>query len=195
MTIAVSDICVGNRPAILGSYRRLAPIIGRVLWTSALATMIFGAGFVLLWIAVYVSAVGVVPGLLILIIAIVYMFAAGVYPMFAVSVVVLEGVSGIEAIMRSIHLVDKYFWRNLGVVMVTLVFGMIAAGIQVASQMSIDSTESAVEATSVVSVLINNAVLGILFAPSLVATVLLYYDCRVRKENFDREQLANCLTK
>ena len=72
---------------------------------------------------------------------------------------------------------------------------MIAAGIQVASQMSIDNSESAVEATSVVSVPINNAVQGILFAPSLVATVLLYYDCRVRKENFDCEQLANCLTR
>ena len=110
--------------------------------------------------------------------------------MFAVSATVLERVSGIEALGRSIYLVREFFWRNLGVALVTLIPLVIAAAIFTAGEIALLGSDSLEERRSLASILIDELVYGITVVPSLIAVVLLYFDCRVRKEQFDREQLA-----
>ncbi|MYF68818.1 MAG: hypothetical protein F4181_02010 [Proteobacteria bacterium] len=192
LTLAVSEICVGNRPAVLVTYGRLAEKAGRVTWTSILLVLIAMAGFAFVefqtidasreapLIVTFVAAVC----------AITYLIATFTYLMFAVSATVLERVSGIEALGRSIYLVREFFWRNLGVALVTLIPLVIAAAIFTAGEIALLGSDSLEERRSLASILIDELVYGITVVPSLIAVVLLYFDCRVRKEQFDREQLA-----
>ncbi len=197
MALAVSEICLGNRPAIIATYRRLTQMAGTVIWTSVLMTLIIGIAIVFSWPPLSgpetESPLPPMVSLLIIVFALTYVISTMTYLMFALNATVLERVSGIEALKRSFHLVRGFFWRNLGVVIVTLIPSMIGALIVAFGQISLDGLESLDEGPTVLGGLINILVLGITVVPSYIATVLLYFDCRVRKEQFGREQLAQGL--
>lgn len=195
LTLAVSEICVGNRPAVLATYGRLADMAGRVTWTSILLVLIAMAGGAFAEFQIVDAspeAPPIVP-FVASVFAITYFIATFTYLMFAVSAAVLERVSGIEALRRSIYLVREFFWRNLGVELVTLIPLFIATAILTAGESALFGFESLEERRSLASILIGELVYGITVVPSLIAVVLLYFDCRVRKEQFDREQLAQGL--
>lgn len=197
LTLAVSEICVGNRPAVLATYGRLAEKTGRVTWTSIILVLIAMAGFALGEFQIIdpsPEAPPIVP-FVAAVFAITYMIATFTYLMFAVSATVLERVSGIEALRRSIFLVREVFWRNLGVELVTLIPLVIAIVILTAGESALFGFESLEERRSLASILIGELVYGITVVPSFIAIVVLYFDCRVRKEQFDRAQLAQGLPK
>ena len=197
LTLAVSEICIGDRPTITASYQRLAQNAGLVIWTALLLTVILEVATVSLWWAQARLDAGELPlvSSLVFVISLTFLIAASTYLMFALSVAVLERVSGIVALNRSIHLVRGFFWRNLGVSIVTIIPMVIAIPIIVLSRSALYGQESIEESPSVVDNLIDNLAAGITFVPVCIVIVLLYYDCRVRKEQFDREQLAQELAQ
>ena len=165
MTVAVSDVCLGNRPGVLRSYRRLTRVIGPLLGTYLLMVLIIIVGMVLL----------VVPGV-----------AASIYLMFSLTVVVLERIGGVKALKRSYHLVKDRFWRNLGVI---FVMGLLI-GLSHALIVLVLVFVGAEEGNAAVMALLIFIVSNVLGPLALIAVVLLYYDCRVRKEHFDSGGLA-----
>jgi hypothetical protein len=81
VTVAVSDICLGNQPSIKRSYARiLGKLVLLLLLTNLLQILAVAIGFVLL----------VVPGLVLIL-----------WLVLSPSVVVLEGRSGVAALKRS----------------------------------------------------------------------------------------------
>ena len=195
--LAVSEICVGRHPTVMASYRSLAQYAGLVIWTALLVmALITVADVSLSWAEARRDADEplLVPGLL-FVIGLTYLFAAYTYLMFTLSVVVLERVSGMDALKRSIQLVRGFFWRNLGVSFVTIIPMDIAILVIMLSRFALYGQERFDESPSVVDNLIDSLVAGVAVVPGFIVVVLLYYDCRVRKEQFDREQLAQELAQ
>ena len=167
--VAVSDVCLGNRPRIGRSYRRLAQIIGSLLGTWLLQIVIVLVGFILLFI----------PGVM-----------ASIYLMFALTVVVLERMAGFAAIKRSYQLVKGRFWRNFGVIFVIALFVIFTQGLVSALLILLVGASGGDEGLVLVAAPIIY-VFSIVLTPLIaIAMVLLYYDCRVRKEHFDSDGLA-----
>ena len=188
VALAVSEICLGNRPTVKVTYRRLATRTGSVIWASLLVVVVIQAGYILYLIAQSRLEAGAPLNQyhLTLIITLMYTAVVWTYLMFTMSVAALEKLNAVDALKRSIRLVKGFFWRNLGVALVLL----IAAIILTVGLISLSGLESVDERPSALVSLINHLVVGTTVVPSHVAIVLLYYDCRVRKEQFDGEQLA-----
>lgn len=199
MALAVSDICLGNRPAIIATYRRLAQMAGPVIWTSVLVTLIVGIAMVFFWSPLSgpeaESSLPPIVSLLMLVFGLTYLISTATYLMFALNATVLERVSGIEALKRSFHLVRGFFWRNLGVFIVTLIPMIIGALFVTLGRTSLEGLEILDEGSTIVDALVDSLVLGITVVPSYIAMVLLYFDCRIRKEQYDCEQLAQGLAQ
>jgi hypothetical protein len=168
VTIAVSDICLGNRPSVTRSWQ----LIGRVFW-------VYTGVFVSVGVIILVGFIAVlVPGLI-----------AIVMLMFALTVCVIERKGVRESIKRSAALGKGHYWRNFGVWFVaSLVVGlvMVAAMIVALAPMLLFGTDEDDFLFHFVQGLLTS-----LAAPlGQIAIVLLYYDMRVRKENFDGAALA-----
>lgn len=170
ITIAVSDICLGNKPSVARSYRRVfSAMIGRLFAASLLQVFFIAIGLLLL----------VLPGII-----------AFVWLMFTSSIVVLEGLGPFSAIKRSKTLAKGYHLRNFGVMLLVIIILMVIGAIiglifgffafnqeSFAYRLSVSATQS-------------------LTAPMmLIATILLYYDLRVRKEAYDATALAEDLRR
>ena len=195
--LAISEICVGRHPTVMASYRSLAQYAGLVIWTALLVMAFITVADVSLSWATARRDAGepqLVPGL-VFVVGLTYMFAAYTYLMFTLCVVVLERVSGMDALKRSIQLVRGFFWRNLGVSFVTIIPMAIAILVIMLSHFALYGQEGFEESPAVVENLIYSLVAGVTIVPGFIVVVLLYYDCRVRKEQFDREQLAQELAQ
>ncbi|HEY1384095.1 MAG TPA: YciC family protein [Dongiaceae bacterium] len=171
-TVAVSEIALGQKPRVTRAYGRVFDVLGRFLWTYLLVMLIFIVGFALL----------VVPGVI-----------AMVLLMFATVAVILERRGGLDALKRSIQLGKGYYLRNLGAFLLTmaliyivdLVIGFLLAFLVLAFD---DIQQPGIVVRLVFAVFSN------LFTPIiLITTALLYYDLRVRKENYDTATLAQDL--
>ena len=110
--------------------------------------------------------------------------------MFACQICVIERRGPIQSLRRSRHLIRGLFWRTvgLGMAMVALIYLMLFAVGVVWGLVSVTLSLEAYQA------LFDDVVvrlLTILFTPPLlIAFVLLYYDLRVRKENYDSNALT-----
>lgn len=102
--------------------------------------------------------------------------------------IMLEGVDGIAASKRSRQLMQNYWWRSFGLLVVTALFLTIIAQIPAAIVDNATSNAAgAFQARSLVDLVIN-LVVGILIRPiQTAATTLLFYDLKVRKEGFALE--------
>jgi hypothetical protein len=165
MTVAISEVALGNRPSALRAYRRiLAPdVIKRLLVAGSLQFAITLAGFCLL----------IVPG-------IVLFLRYALVP----TVVALENIGGQSALKRSSELsrghllrIGKFFFVAWAAFMLVIVPGELA---------SLAPHEFARSAVILVLELL------LLLASPIVA-VLIYYDLRVRKEGYDIGLLAEDL--
>lgn len=173
LTVAVSDICLGNRPSI----RRAYAGIGRVFWsylgTYLLALLAFVVGLVLL----------VVPGL----------FAA-VALMFSLQVCILERRRPLAACKRSAALGKGYYLRNFGIfLLATLVvvvgIFVISVGVLLFLALALDVPVGA-EPPHPIEVLVGDLISMAATPLMLIPPILLYYDLRARKEQFDGAALA-----
>lgn len=174
MTVAVSDICLGNKPSLKRSYKAVfGAILGKYLWTYLLVILIMLAGLLLL----------VIP---------LFFFIA--FYMFALTVVILEKSSGKAALARSKELGKGYYVRN---VLVTMVIGILVG--LVAWILIFATLFPLIEILEDPNPLLLSAVSAIiehLLTPvQLIAVVVLYYDLRVRKEAYDSTTLTQDLQR
>jgi hypothetical protein len=177
ITVAISDTCLGERPTVMRSYRRLGGLaVGRLAWANFLQMLAVMCGVLLL----------VVPGVIL-------MFRL----LFTPIVATIENCRGTAALKRSASLGKGFHGRNLGVLVVlgalaiALFLGIVIVG-------AVLTAVAGEESMSVAEVLIRT--LTALFMLSLyplmfTAMTLMYYDLRVRKEAYDLNTLAEDLRR
>jgi hypothetical protein len=174
VTVAVSDICLGNRPSLGGAYRIMLANLWRYVGAYVLLMLAFFGGLILF----------VIPGLIFV-----------TWFMFSCQVCVIERRGPVESLRRSRRLVRGSFWRCIGLWLALLLILMLA-----------------VMAAMTLLVLFNTYALSGWYSPDqwtaldellswvltfcavpflLTGLVLLYYDLRVRKENFDSASLMD----
>ena len=192
VTIAVADICLGNRPSLGSSYGGMLRSFWRYLGTYALYMAMVIVGIFLaaaigaaLWFAAH-PVLGVVAGVLAFGLTLMVTFRY----MFACQICVIERRGPIQSLRRSRHLIRGMFWRTVGLAsaMLCMVYLLLfTAGVVwgVASlMMPPDANQALLEDLFVR--LLTIAVTPVL----LICFVLLYYDLRVRKENYDSSALT-----
>ncbi len=115
-----------------------------------------------------------------------------VYWSIAVPTVVVEGMTTAGALRRSFGLVRGSWWRVLAV-LVVLSLVMIGLGLMVTAPFAIASwlapggTTGLTDVIQLLGAVTVSAVVPPVFA---IAGTLLYYDLRVRKENYDMSELS-----
>jgi hypothetical protein len=172
ITIAVSDICLGNKPSVARSYQKIfSGVLGRLFVASLLQTLCWVIGLVLC----------VVPGVI-----------AMLWFMFTPPAVMLEGLGGTKALGRSKRLAQGYLGRNFLVLVLMVIIGAvigIVGGIVGAILAMLQLHQTFVYRLILLA-------LQMLIAPfSIIAMILLYYDLRVRKEAYDAAALAEDLRR
>ena len=197
LTGGVSDICIGNRPSLLRSLRRVFGVIfGKLILTNLFMILIYAVLVVSPILASYYlesSPPGPMrTGLMALLISL----AAGavalfvlflIWWMFVPTVVVLERTFGWTALKRSKALGKGYYLRNtLIVLLFSAPISILGKAIYFASLGS-----SPLDIFHVVGALI----MGVLAPLPLIATVLLYYELRARSEGYDMAMLGQDLRR
>ncbi len=174
IAVAVSDICLGNKPSAFRSYSRVfGKRLPAVILTYILVMAGSLAGFLLF----------VAPGVLFY-----------TWFMFSLIIVVLEGSSAPRAFGRSKKLGEGYYLRNLGLMSLLL---MIALVLLIVVLVVYEAIALAVPALSkaVPSGVFQAAIMSLLMPFYYVGGVLLYYDMRVRKEAYDSAALTEDLMR
>jgi hypothetical protein len=107
-------------------------------------------------------------------------------------VIVLEGVGGFAASGRSRELVKGFWWKTLGLVLVT---GLLVTILSAVIPSIIGGIVQAAIPSAAVRVIVNGIVgliIGLLVQPvQFIATTLLFYDLKIRKEAFDLEAMIS----
>jgi hypothetical protein len=171
ITIAVSDICLGNRPSVARSYKRLfGSVVGKLFAASWLQTLVIEIGCLLLC----------VPGVI-----------WALWLLFTSPAVVLEGLGPWKAFKRSRDIARGYNWRNLGVlllifVLLAVVFVIIGVSFHLLLPQPIGDL-----GVRLFIVIFESIATPLIF----IVVVLLYYDLRVRKEAYDAAALAEDLRR
>jgi hypothetical protein len=177
ITVATSDICLGERPGVFRSYRALAgATMKRLLWSNLLQVAIIVLGFVLL----------VVPG-------IVFMLRY----LFVPVVATLENVSGRAALRRSAQLGKGFYWRTFRVFLIWMCLNILV-GLAIGGMIGFaGNLFESDEATALLGMrtLLAAVLTGILNPLMLISFTLMYYDLRVRKEAYDLRTLAEDLRR
>lgn len=165
ITVALSDLCLGNKPSVIRSYKFVfSSLFWKLLLTNLLQILILMIGLVLL----------VVPG-------IIFIF----WFIFVTIIVILENCWGVEALKRSKNLGKGFYLRTAGLLIVLTVlaalFGGLVGGL------------SAFFPDEMLSLLLINAIQILVEPLAIIMLVLSYYDLRVRKEAYDTAALAEDL--
>lgn len=189
LTGGVSDICVGNRPNIVRSLRKVfGTIFGKLVLTNLFIFLIEAATvfvpIIIVWYLWPKQGCTLGPLLLIPASALVVVFL--VWWMFVPTVVVLERTFGWTALKRSKALGKGFYLRNCGVVLLlylpTIIFGWFV-------YFCYQSQEN------YLLKILGVAFEGVLAPLPLVATVLLYYELRARSEGYDLAMLGQDLRR
>ena len=176
-TLLASAAHDGRAVDARSSLRAAGRRIGSLLWLS----LLFG-------LAVALSAI---PALLVplLLVLPIYVFVSFTY---AVPVLMVEDVRGRKALSRSFDLIQKFWWRTLGALVVVALFVVLFYGVVPAL---VIEAAGGLSTDSLALFLLLNVVLSIggaiLTAPLwAVVVVVMYYDLRIRKEGYDLERLV-----
>jgi len=169
-TLGVSDLYLARPTSIRACFSRVANKALRVVYVSFVVGLIVGFGFLLC----------IIPGV----------YWLGKYGV-AIPAVVLEDITGRQALARSSHLTQDAIWRVIVVALLTTI-------IAVAMALLLEAGVSGLAAVSHYAKILTGAtaqeiistIIEILFGPiSAIALTLVYYDQRVRKEAFDLEHM------
>ena len=112
----------------------------------------------------------------------------GIYWSMAVQAVIVEGFKAAGALRRSFALVRGSWWRVFGI---SLVFGLVALGLGIVislpfALLSLANGGGPTSGLSDLTLFLGRLVVGITVPPVLfISGTLLYYDLRVRKEEYD----------
>ncbi len=194
IAIAVSDICLGNKPGVTRSYKRVfSTIPGKLLVTNFLNIICWGIPAVPLYVlpAHFSKATDAAKMIMILVMVLSLIVSVTVCLrfLFAASVVVLEGRWGLQALKRSKALASGFNWRNLAVLI--LIWVIVVVLLALASTVFILLQVKSAFAGRMFTVGMAMIVVPVFF----IAVVLLYYDSRVRKEAYDNAALAEDLRR
>lgn len=183
LAIGISERYLGREIRVGDCYQAATPFWGRVFWTT-----------ILYWLAAYGVLIGglFIAGIFLMIgLAVRYMLGPAV-------VVVIEGRGGANALARSWWLTKDYFWQVFAVMailflLVAVISGGLSAPTQaLATYLNFQQSEYAMLATVANQVLVS--ILNLILRPVwMIATVLVYYDLRIRKEGFDLMMMAEAL--
>lgn len=170
MTLCVADIYVGNPLNAMGAFRRVnGRLLGKLIVTNVIGGAIAGVGLVLF----------VVPGVIWIL-----------WILLTSMVVVIEGRSGWDALMRSRQLGKGYYLRNAAIVFVAaLVFiiAMLLVGGAIAFVVGFLGDLRILDSLAFTWVTTALKICGAPFV--FISMILIYYDMRVRKEGYDRQAL------
>jgi len=171
ITISISDMCLGNKPSVARSYGKIfGKMLGKLFVANLLQMLFVFIGLILL----------IVPGVI-----------AAVWLLLTPSVVMLEGLGGMNALKRSKALGQGFYWRNFGVLLLVMVICGVLGAILGAILGALFGTVLGNFGFRLIYVLAQT-----LSAPlSLITIVLLYYDLRVRKEAYDAAALSEDLRR
>lgn len=191
VTIAVSNVCVGNRTDLGQAYKSLGVARAlKVLWTSLVAGMSIGLLMVIVFGAfalstnAYTRVIAVVLAIAVIFLSV--MFYAGF--LIVVPIVVLEDCAGFPALRRCWTLSRGLRVRNLGVIF--LLFAIFLA-FNIVIQFIMAPFADRISDRLVLVITFG---LQFLVTPMiLVLSVLLYYDSRVRLEGYDTSALSTDL--
>jgi hypothetical protein len=186
LTVGISDICLGNRPSIIRSLRRVfGAIFGKLVVTNLLIFLIQAAFFVPVMVAFFgVKSCGV--GLAILPASLALALLFQIWWMFAPTVVVLERIFGWAALKRSKAMGKGYYWRHCGVLLLLYVPTFVLVWL---AYYTLQSQHN--DMLKVLGVMVE----GVLAPLPLIATVLLYYELRARSEGYDLAMLGQDLRR
>lgn len=177
--IFASLITAGLARAVSARY------LGREMTISEAYAGVGAATLITLVVASILYGIAVGIGLILLIIPGIYI---GVLFAFFTQAIVLERADIFGSFGRSAELVRGSWWRVFGIILLVVIAVGIVQGIVAGVVGNFVSSASFLGA-------IVSAIIGIFFKPiQLGALTLLYYDLRVRKENFTVDHLAGHLT-
>ena len=172
--VAVWDIQLGRRPGVKRAYKIAWTHAGAAILAGILAGLSIIAGFFLL----------IIPGI------IAYLALSLIYP-----IIIAEDSGGAQSLSRSWELTKGYRWKIFVAGLVSFaVSAAITYGIQI--PMLVISTMVYKPGTAPIWFAIVNGLASIIGsvvpAPLLaIASCLIYYDARVRKEGFDLQRLLD----
>lgn len=190
ITVAVSDICLGNKLSVRRAYAMISGgLLRRYLWTFVVLALVTALGSALLIVPALIFSA---PPIVIFCLGVVPLLIFSALYMFAFLVALLEGSSGWAALARSKELGQGFYMRNsmafiLGLVAVMLLSGTIG-GFSAVLLHQITPEPS-------VQILVLTF-FGALFGPiGLILVIVIYYDMRVRKEAYDSTMLTQDLMR
>jgi hypothetical protein len=164
---ASADTYLGHEVLVGPTFRYALSRIHSILWISILSALAVLLGFVLL----------IIPGI---IVAIRFVFGS--------TVLVVEGQKGTKALGRSWRLAKGHFWKLFGTLLLANIMASLVEGV-----LSIPGTVAFVAAgpSGWPFLAIASSLAAILTTPfTILITVLLYFDLRIRKEAFDLEVMT-----
>jgi len=177
LAFAVSETYLGRRISVLEAYRRMWPLLWRLLGTMILVSIVISLG----------TGMCLIPGLL-------------VWVWFAITtpIVALERTAGPTAMDRSYRLVSGHWWRVFGTLLLLqliIIVATVAISVppMLAAMLLLGESNPllAQSLTTAVQTITNIVVRPVL----MIATVLIYYDLRIRKEGFDLVTLTQALER
>ena len=175
----MSEIRMGRQPTVGDAYNEGMERFLPMIWTAVLyglLTALIGITIIGLPAAVYL----------------------GVCWVFGMHVAVIEGKRGMPALSRSKALVKGHWWRVLGIyILISIIVGIISVIFSVptmvlSAMVALGRDSETFRATvAAISVVFSTAGTIITGPIIYIASVLLYYDLRARKEGLDLEMVAH----
>jgi hypothetical protein len=106
-------------------------------------------------------------------------------------VVMLENVGGAGASRRSRELIRGYWWKTLGLLVLTWLLVTILTAIPAGVVGAIVGSGAGSSAARLLITGIVSLIIGVLVRPIMIAAMtLLFYDLKIRKEAFDLEAMV-----
>ena len=215
LAIAISESYLGRTIGVREAFRRARPYwgslflvaiaFGLIVMVGPLAGMLLG-GVAGVPVGIYASPeTGLLVGLLVgglglcagMVLAVVLAVRFFLYD----TVMVLEGVRGIDSMQRARALVTGYGWHAFGVMFlaglaVWLVTMIGSAPVSVAATVVLMSGHQDLYIQMQLLSQCTQQIFGVLLGPvTMIAQTLLYYDLRIKREGFDLQQMAEAIRK
>jgi len=175
LAVAISNRYLDRTATVGESYRatlnRLGSLLVAIVWT----------GFRLILLAIACVVIIGIPFLI---------YFAVAWSLLS-QVVMLENVSGGSASARSRELIRGYWWKTLGLNIVVVLLVVILSSIPALIAGAAFSTGAGSTSGRILIVGIVGLIIGVLVRPiQIIATTLLFYDLKIRKEAFDLEAMV-----
>ncbi len=177
VVFAVGQHYLTGEVDISACYARVRGRIASLLTLAVVLAVVTGLGLLL--------AVIVVPAFVMIVVM--------VYWSLSSQAVVVEGRKPLDALKRSFRLVQGSWWRVFGITVVLLLV-LLGLGLVLAAPFALASRLVAPDGNTVSGTAfeyLSGLIIAVTVTPPLaIATTLLYYDLRVRKENYDFNALS-----